>query len=124
MVSKLISWVAVLGMLASSVQAFAAEMGSPEDLASLMQKQGIRKLIVLDQRKDLEGMVPDAWVRGTRLGEDCQTSAISEVHIMMSTYEWIAGYEAYVECEDSPSPAVGLYFDVNQHFLAALALGD
>lgn len=96
----------------------------PEEIAILLQKEGDRYAVNLEERKDLEDVLSFANAKLVELNVPCSARQLSEVHIAQESEDTLAGYEVYSECEDAPALAIGLYFDLDHQFLAALPFGS
>jgi hypothetical protein len=69
-------------------------------------------------------MTEDAAERAAELNLECEPSVVYEVRLKRGRVRSIAGYEVYLECADAPAAGVGLYYDIELEFLAALAYGS
>lgn len=91
-----------------------------EVLLALLQKDGQRKAVRVGERSDLQGLIHEIQDYSDELGFGCEFEKIFEIRLTRDGIEAIAGYEARLHCEDAPSPALSLYFDVNKRYLGAL----
>lgn len=115
-----------IGVMALLLQATPTWAKAPgEDLARLLQSQGIRQSVELETRDELRPVFEDGVSRGRSLAPECEPVGMFEIALRWKRSLGVtAGYEVYLECEDSAAPGVGLYYDGNGEFLAALAYGD
>jgi hypothetical protein len=82
-------------------------------------------VIELEARDELRPVFEDGVDRARTLAPECEPAGLFEIALRWPRrLNVTAGYEVYLECEDSAAPAVGLYYDGNGEFLAALAYGD
>jgi hypothetical protein len=105
-----------------STTAFPAHAASsPEEKAELLHRKGIRRELNISERSDLAPMRAEADARAARLNLGCEVQEMLEVRLVFSEMEMIAGYEAYVACDDAPSPGISFYYDVDRAYLSAVS---
>lgn len=120
----------MVGVVAQSVS-YSAEVllqsDSPVESHQLlrwMKWEGVKKVVDLSQRADLEGLVAEARARAEEVDSSCIFDHLSEIFLARGEVSWIAGYEAFVACEDTAASAVALYFDANKKYLGAFDLSN
>lgn len=123
MVSKAISWTGI-GVMALLTGATTTWADSGEDLARRMHVSGIRSPIAIEARNDLQDVFTDAQDRALREFGDCRLSMFFEVQLKTRfAGPEVAGYEAYLDCEDAPAVGIGLYYDLEGQYMAPLPYG-
>lgn len=101
-------------------------VSSSQVLAEKMHKNGIRKGITLQERFDLQDVILAAQAKAVSVDLECQLHSLYEVRLAPQSEPsttWVAGYEAYLTCEDAPSPGLALYFDVDHQYLGEFESG-
>ena len=93
-----------------------------DNLIQLMNKSGIKTPVDLERRSDLGPMALEAAQIAKESG--CVTEELSEVRVGRESNLQPIGYEAFAQCEDSPTPALGIYFDVNHKYIGNFAFGN
>ncbi len=93
-----------------------------QDLVSLMNQSGVRIAVDLENRRDLSRLFEEASQRAQAMDSSCKVEGLSEIQINIREQLWTIGYEAFVHCEDTPSPDIAFYYDYSQKFLGALKL--
>jgi hypothetical protein len=95
-----------------------------EKQAKRMHIEGVRLPVDANLMHDLQVVTTEAAHQSELIGDDCELNDISQIQLEEDGIAVIAGYEAYLVCADSPTPAVGVYFDVNQQYLDTLAFTE
>ncbi|HLE00845.1 MAG TPA: hypothetical protein VJB59_11330 [Bdellovibrionota bacterium] len=111
-------------LIAHGIEAPFPTATSSDYLASLLQRDGIRKPVDLKLRPDLADIARQATEYFDTFDLGCEFTALYEVRVLQNGNQWIAGYEARFECEDGPSPAAATYFDVNHNMLGTLDIAS
>jgi hypothetical protein len=113
-----------MGMMNSKAAVASGSLPTlnPDELPYRMKAEGARKPVNLALRADLSAMMEEATTRAREFEPSCETQAIYEIQMMREGTPWID--EVFAQCEDSPTPAIALYFDVNKTFLTALDLAN
>lgn len=120
-------WGVVLASMAASSFAFAQNspiQESRDDLALRMKQEGARKKLDPSDRHDLGDILHHAQGAAESLNLDCQSEDLFEVRLTHDENPYIAGYQVVVFCADAPSPALGLYYDIDHVFLKAFDLSN
>jgi hypothetical protein len=96
---------------------------TPQEQAELLHRDATRLDLDLTRREDLTTTVREAARRAARLNQGCEMTELMELRLTHSGIEVIGGYEAFIQCDDAPSPALAYYFSVNQKYLGSVGLG-
>ncbi|MBI4925193.1 MAG: hypothetical protein HY843_04640 [Bdellovibrio sp.] len=99
-------------------------LDSQEELVALFKKEGIRQPVDLEKHQELREIFLSASQMAQNLDQSCRAEIISEIYLKNNSKELLSGYEIFVSCENTPTPAIALYFNLSLNFLGSANLAD
>lgn len=112
-----------MGILAITPSAFTHD-DSNAGLIYRLNLEGVKTPVDWFRRQDLECLVEETVKRATEIDSSCKLEQLFELHLIQENQKFLAGYETFVYCDDTPNPAIAFYFDSKSQFLGSLVFGN
>ncbi len=129
MTLKKISWISALVFGAATLATVqGAEIQSGfccgSELVSLFKNEGIRKPVDHTVRSELNVLFKTGAQLGHQIDPSCLAESVAEIYLKKDLVSVLSGYEVFVACEDLPTAAIALYFDLVFNFLGSVDLAE
>ena len=105
-----------------------------KELLYQLRYEGTRNRIQIQENPEFQMMMEVAEKNARTMDPSCKAEMISEVLLNSvmgletsadtDPRKILSGYEVYVSCEETPSPAFGLYFDLSLNYLGSFDLAE
>ncbi len=105
-----------------------------KELLYQLRYEGTKNVIQIQENPEFQTMMEVAEKNARTMDPSCKAEMISEILLNSAPglensadpdpKKVLSGYEVYVSCEETPSPAFGLYFDLSLNYLGSFDLAE
>lgn len=111
--------------LTAAAQDLWIESSPSNDALFKLAREGIHRRLEAQEMRELDGMLEFATTHARSLNLGCRRTGTYEVSLKKRflggrVRKVKAGYQVAYWCDEAPSPALGLYFDLRQKYLGSV----